>query len=96
MAYRAVRRGDVNTAGGATTTGSNKVFVNGKPLCYPGISVTPHPCCGAPGCAIHCVAKTTGGSKKVFVQGKPVIRTSVDRDTCGHARATGSPNVMLI
>ncbi len=94
MGSKAVRRGDINSAGGATTTGSTKVTVNGRPLCYPGISVTPHPCCGAPGCGAHCAAKTTGGSKKVTVQGKPVLRVG-DTDSCGHARATGSPNVSI-
>lgn len=94
MAKPAVRKGDVNSAGGATVTGSLKVLVNGKPLCFPGISVTPHPCCGAPGCGIHCSAKTAGGSIKVLVEGKPVIRIG-DIDTCGHPRATGSPNVVI-
>jgi len=94
MASKAVRRGDVNSAGGATTTGSKKVTVNGRPLCYPGIRVTPHPCCGRPGCGIHCSASTSGGSKKVTVEGKPVIRV-VDVDTCGHPRATGSHNVII-
>lgn len=94
MASPAVRLGDVNSAGGATMSGSKKVTVNGLPLCYPGIGVTPHPCCGSPGCGIHCAARTSGGSTKVTVEGKPVIRIG-DVDTCGHPRATGSHNVIV-
>lgn len=90
----AVRRGDLNSVGGATTSGSCKVTVNGRPLCYPGINVTPHPCCGAPGCGAHCAAQTTRGSCKVSVEGKPVL-TVGDPDTCDHARATGSHNVFI-
>lgn len=94
MASKAVRLGDVNSAGGATTRGSLKVTVNGRPLCYPGIAVTPHPCCPADGCAAHCAARTTGGSKKVTVEGKPVLTTK-DIDSCGHQRKTGSLNVVI-
>jgi len=94
MASQAVRRGDINSAGGATTTGSTKVLVDGRPLCYPGIRVTPHPCCPADGCAAHCAASTTGGSKKVTVEGKPVLRVG-DIDTCGDPRATGSTKVII-
>ena len=94
MASKAVRRGDINSAGGATLMGSKKVLVNGRPLCYPGIKVTPPPCCGAQGCDAHCAASTTGGSKKVMVEGKPVLRVG-DIDTCGHPRRTGSSNVII-
>lgn len=89
-----MRQGDVNSAGGVATMGASTVFVNGRPLVYPGVSVTPHPCCGSPGCGIHCSASTSGGSPTVFVEGKPVIRVG-DSDTCGHARAQGSPNVYI-
>lgn len=94
MGTAAVRQGDVNSAGGVATMGASTVFVNGRPLVYPGVSVTPHPCCGSPGCGIHCSASTSGGSPTVFVEGKPVIRVG-DSDTCGHARAQGSPNVYI-
>ena len=89
-----MRQGDVNSAGGVATMGASTVLVNGRPLVYPGVSVTPHPCCGSPGCGIHCSASTSGGSSTVFVEGKPVIRVG-DSDTCGHARAQGSPNVYI-
>ena len=94
MGTAAVRQGDVNSAGGVATMGASTVLVNGRPLVYPGVSVTPHPCCGSPGCGIHCSASTSGGSSTVFVEGKPVIRVG-DSDTCGHARAQGSPNVYI-
>lgn len=94
MAAKAVRQGDINSAGGATISGSKKVFVNGRPLCFPGIPVTPHPCCGDEGCEKHCTAKTSGGSSKVFVDGNPVIKVG-DNDTCDHPRVTGSPNVII-
>ena len=92
---QATRRGDVNSGGGATIFGSSKVLVNGRPLCWaPGVAVTPHVCCGAPGCAKHCAATTSGGSTKVTVEGKRVSKVG-DIDTCGHARMTGSHNVNI-
>jgi uncharacterized Zn-binding protein involved in type VI secretion len=87
------RQGDANSAGGVATSGVISVRINGRPVVVPGISVTPHPCCGRRGCAIHCAAVTTGGSGTVRAGGKPIIRTSADADSCGHARAGGSPNV---
>lgn len=91
----AQRRGDANAAGGVVTSGVASVRVNGRAIVVPGISVTAHPCCGSPGCAIHCSAVTTGGSSNVRAGGRPVIRTGVDSDTCGHPRAGGSPNVRV-
>ena len=88
-----VRRGDVNSAGGAATQGARSVLANGRAVVGPGVRVTPHPCCGAPGCAIHCMAVTRGGSGSVIAEGKPVILVG-DVDTCGHARAQGSPDVV--
>jgi uncharacterized Zn-binding protein involved in type VI secretion len=87
------RQGDANSAGGVATSGVASVRVNGRPVVVPNISVTPHPCCGRDGCSKHCSAKTSGGSGIVRAGGKPIIRTSVDKDTCGHPRAGGSPNV---
>jgi len=87
------RQGDANSAGGVASSGLASVRINGRAVVVPGISVTPHPCCGSPGCAKHCSAVTSGGSGKVRAGGKPIIRTSVDSDTCGHPRSGGSPNV---
>jgi uncharacterized Zn-binding protein involved in type VI secretion len=90
----AQRQGDANGAGGVNTGGVSSVRVNGRPIVIPGISVSPHPCCGRRGCAKHCSAKTTGGSATVRAGGKAVIRTG-DSDTCGHARIGGSANVRV-
>ena len=89
-----VRRGDANSAGGVATQGAATVLVNGRGVVPPGASVTPHPCCGSKGCNAHCNARTTGGSATVFAEGKPIILVG-DSDTCGHARAQGSPNFFI-
>ena len=91
----AVRIGDANIAGGlAVGAGAPSVFINGRPACVPFTQVTPHPCCGVPGCFKHCVAKTTLGSSKVRVEGKPLVYVG-SPDTCGHPRAQGSRNVTV-
>ena len=90
-----VRVGDQNSAGGVATLGVPNVLVNGRPVVPPGSPVTPHPCCGAPGCGIHCSANTAGGSPTVFAGGLPIIRLGVDVDTCGHPRAQGSPDTFI-
>ena len=88
-----VRIGDVNGAGGSVTGSSaSTVFANGRKVSLPGDSVTPHTCCGAPGCAPHCGANTTGGSSTVFAEGQPIILVG-DIDSCGHSRTSGSPSV---
>jgi len=88
-----VRRGDFNSAGGsALGPSAPSVRVNGRPVCVPGDRVTPHPCCGLPGCAKHCVARTTIGSTKVKAEGKGVVFVG-SPDSCGHPRANGSFNV---
>jgi uncharacterized Zn-binding protein involved in type VI secretion len=89
------RQGDANSAGGVAQSGVSSVRVNGRAVVVPSISVTPHPCCGEKGCSKHCSAKTNGGSATVRAGGKPIIRTSVDKDTCGHPRSGGSPNVRV-
>jgi len=91
----AVRIGDVNSAGGAAIgTGATSVIINGRPACLMFTSVTPHPCCGAPGCGIHCAAKTTLGSMSVIATGKPINYVG-SPDTCGHSRVTGSLDVII-
>ena len=89
------RVGDPNTAGGVVTAGIASVRINGRAVVVPGQPVTPHPCCGQPGCAIHCAPVTQGGSGSVRAAGLGIIRTGVDVDTCGHPRAAGSPNVRV-
>jgi len=97
------RQGDANSAGGVAQSGVSSVRVNGRAVVVPGISVTPHPCCGRRSssssvrreCARHCSAVTNGGSATVRAGGKSIIRTGVDTDTCGHSRSGGSPDVRI-
>lgn len=93
---RAVQRvGDRNTAGGVILNGDNTVLINGRAVAIQGASVSPHPCCGQRGCPpTHCNAKTQSNESTVFVNGIPLIFTD-DKDTCGHARASGSPDVTV-
>jgi len=86
------RQGDPNGSGGVNTSGVSSVRVNGRPIVVPGISVSPHPCCGQNGCGVHCSAVTSGGSGTVRAGGSPVIRDG-DSDTCGHSRTAGSNSV---
>jgi uncharacterized Zn-binding protein involved in type VI secretion len=91
----AVRIGDPNTAGGlALAPGATSVLINGRPACVTGTLVTPHPCCGKPGCTIHCAASTTIGSLSVLAEGKPIVYVG-STDTCFHTRATGSFDVIV-
>lgn len=90
-----VRLGDPNIAGGLVIgPGARSVRINGRPVATPGNSVTPHPCCGSPGCAIHCRASTTIGSTTVRAEGKPIVYVG-SPDTCFHPRALGSKNVII-
>lgn len=90
-----VRRGDPNSAGGlAGGNVASTVLVNGRPVVLPGAAVTPHPCCGLPGCAVHCAAVTTRGSSKVYAEGRPIVYVG-SPDSCGHTRARGSRDVII-
>ena len=87
-----VRLGDINSAGGKLVSGHMNITVNGRPAGKQGGRVTPHPCCGLPGCDIHCKATAAyPGSFKVTMNGIPALRIG-DIDTCFHQRATGSMN----
>jgi len=89
-----VRINDINQAGGAVTNAHANVLANGRPLAKKTSPVTPHPPC-SPLDPIHCVATSgTPGSIKVTANGIGLLRVG-DRDTCGHSRATGSPNVLV-
>ncbi len=93
---RAIQRvGDQNTAGGVILNGDSTVLVNGRAIAIEGASVSPHPCCGRKGCPpTHCNAKTHSDNSTVSVNGITLIFTD-DKDTCGHARAGGSPDVTV-
>lgn len=82
-----VRQGDVNSAGGRALIGNRNLIVDGKPIVTVGTPVSPHfPC---PRVKIHCRAVTTTGTRSLIVNGKPV-NVIGNRDSCGHARVTGS------
>ena len=58
-----VRERDVHCGGGVCSCGVSSVKVNGRNIAVPGMSVSPHLCCGLPGCFAHCMARTSvGGS----------------------------------
>ena len=93
MGRPVVRRGDKNSAGGVLIVGHRNITVNGIPAGKQGGRVTPHPCCGRPGCSIHCAASAAyPGSRLVSMNGIPTLRIG-DVDTCGHPRANGSRDV---
>ena len=90
----AVRRGDINSAGGIAVLGSTDVIINGRGAALLNSPVTPQPCCGAPGCDLHCAAVIIGpGSPSVMVNGKPMI-VAGDLDSCGDPRFTASTDVI--
>ena len=87
-----VRIGDINSGGGAVIQGHLNITVNGRLLAKFMSSVTPHPPC--PDVPVHCAAKAAfPGSIKVIANGIPALRVG-DTDSCGHARAAGSTNVV--
>jgi len=91
------RVGDANSAGGVAQGGVASVRVNNLPIIVNGNGVTAH----APWPQIrnnrhppHAAATTGGGSGSVRAGGIPVVYTGC-ADSCGHARAGGSPNVRV-
>lgn len=89
----AVRDGDINAGGGVAMGGAGSVYINGDRAGQPGMFVTPHfPC--SPKAPQHCIAFTTGGAATVSVEGAPLLRQG-DKDSCGHARMTGSSDVLV-
>lgn len=89
-----VRVGDINAAGGIAIAPRPTVLSSGVPLAAFASPVTPHPCCGKPGCSIHCVAVITGGATTVFAEGLPVHKV-MDIDSCAHPRTTGDFRVLV-
>jgi len=81
------RQGDANTAGApVTSTLQQTVFANNALVSVDGSSVADH------GRRKHDAPVTANGSSTVFINGIPVNKSG-DADTCGHTRATGSPDV---
>lgn len=90
MGRPVVRVGDINSAGGVAVQGHPNITVNGRLAARQGSRVTPHKPCPKP--PIHCSATAAfPGSRLVTMNGIPTLRIG-DVDTCGHPRATGSPN----
>ena len=89
------RIGDRNSAGGVILNGDSSVLINGRAVAVQGASVSAHPCCGQRGCPpTHCNAKTQANNSTVLVNGIPLVLNG-DVDTCGHPRASGSPDVLV-
>lgn len=89
-----VRLGDINQAGGAVVSSvASTVLTNGLPTSLIGGSVSAHPPC-SPESPAHCSAVVTQASGTVFAEGQPVVYVGAV-DSCGHSRATGSPNVLV-
>lgn len=83
------RLGDINTAGAPIVAAKAvTVIAGGSPVGTTGDFVAPH------GDPPHSFPFTGPGSPTVFAQGIPINRQG-DIDTCGHARATGLPTVLV-
>jgi len=95
MARMVHRLTDPNTAGGAVTQAvlQQTVFANNLLVRVNGSCVTAHPPFIPPH-APTCLPKTANGAFTVLINNIPVNRQG-DPDTCGHARAAGSPNVFV-
>lgn len=89
-----VRQGDRNAAGGRALNARPTVKSSGRSIAAFRSSVSPHPCCGRPGCSKHCNAKVSGGAPTVYANGKPVHIVS-DVDTCAHGRVQGDNKVLV-
>lgn len=80
------RVGDADSGGGKVTAGIDSVLVNGRPISVNGKPVSGH------GKAPHSAPSTASGLTNVIAGGIPVNVVG-NPDTCGHARAEGSPDV---
>ncbi len=92
---KAARLGDTASGHGCfppttITSGSDNVFINGKPAARVGDSLGAHGCSDCPphGRAI------AQGSSKVFINGRPAARTG-DAIDCGGVVISGSGNVFI-
>ncbi len=87
-----VRKGDKNSAGGATLSGEGNFKVNSKNAVVNGTKVAKHKPC--PLVVIHCSATTKGGTGSFLINNTPtnVIGNS---DSCGHSRRIGSKDFII-
>ena len=89
MTKPAHRLGDPNDDGAAITSiPQSTVFINNLQASIDGSEVAEH------GIGEHDSPLTATGSPTVFFTNIPANRTG-DPDTCGHARAEGSPDVFI-
>lgn len=91
------RVGDASNGGGiAVGPGHNNVLINGRPALIPSTPFTPHIGCN-PKNPIHCfgVVAVSGNSATVRANGIPLVLTGA-KDSCGHSRAMGSPDVKAV
>jgi uncharacterized Zn-binding protein involved in type VI secretion len=80
---------DPDDAGAAITSiPQGTVYINNQLASINGSDVQGH------GLGEHAGPKTANGSPTVFITNIPANRQG-DADTCGHARAAGSPNVFV-
>lgn len=91
MGRKIVRVGDKNSAGGKVISGDNTVYLNGRPVAIDGSPVTNHP--AQPfGKGNHPSSRCRATETTIYVNGKRLIFVG-DKDTCGHPRVEGSPDV---
>ena len=82
-----ISRKTVDTAGGAITSGSSSVYINGSAAARHGDTVASH------GLSPHNTATLVSTSRSVFINGIRVVASN-NVATCGHA-ASGSANVLV-
>jgi len=91
MGVEVHRLGDANVAGGIVSGPlQSTVYANGLLVAVDGSAVTPH----FPFIPPHIGTVTANGSPTVFAEGIP-INGMGDPDSCGHPRASGSPDVFV-
>jgi uncharacterized Zn-binding protein involved in type VI secretion len=88
------RMGDIVGPGGVISAGVPSILVNGQPAAFLGAPVTPHACCGAPGCDPHCVAHIVTGAPTILVNGIPAVYVGC-MASCADAVVMGAPGVII-
>ena len=90
---RVHRMGDVNTGGGKIhSIPQGTVFANNLLVSVDGSIGTGHPPCPLP--SIHCHNNWVTAQGRFTVYANNIrVNCEGDSDSCGHSRASGSPNV---
>ena len=88
MSKQIVRVGDINSGGGKVLSGETSVTLNGLPVAVDGSPVSCHTNNKGEHVHAHCVAS----ENSITVKGKRIIFVG-DKDSCGHVRVQGSPDV---